>query len=164
MRIGQREDRCGKHGPLPGRYPIRDSVKSPETPHIPIVLATPMTGYIRGSSTMAGGPASSQTPQLNPWQGNCIKVCHLSKLSTTKEFCSFNRTSSLSTMQSTGTQPKIIVGIVGAGISGLAVANGLLNDPGLRYDVQVYERDTIAFDSECGGYQIHIASNGLIAL
>jgi 2-polyprenyl-6-methoxyphenol hydroxylase-like FAD-dependent oxidoreductase len=67
-------------------------------------------------------------------------------------------------MQSTGSQPKIIVGIVGAGISGLAVANVLLNDLGLRYDVEVNERDTIAFDSECGGYQIHIASNGLIAL
>lgn len=61
-------------------------------------------------------------------------------------------------------QPKIKVGIVGAGLSGLTVANGLLNDAEMRYDVQIYERDSIAFDSERGGYQIRIASNGLSAL
>ena len=58
----------------------------------------------------------------------------------------------------------IKVAIVGAGISGLAVANGLLKDPAGRFDVQVYERDTIAFSSERGGYQLRISSNGLDAL
>lgn len=61
-------------------------------------------------------------------------------------------------------QPKIKVGIVGAGLSGLAVANGLLNDPKMRFDVQIFERDSMAFDSERGGYQIRIAANGLDAL
>ena len=59
---------------------------------------------------------------------------------------------------------KIKVAIIGAGLSGLAVANGLLNDETSRFDVQIYERDTIAFDSERGGYQIRIASNGLQGL
>lgn len=59
---------------------------------------------------------------------------------------------------------KIKVAIIGAGISGLSVANGLLKDPANRYDVQVYERDTIAFDSERGGYQLRISGNGLNAL
>jgi len=63
-----------------------------------------------------------------------------------------------------GKQRKIRVAIIGAGLSGLAVANGLLKDPSGRYDVQVYERDTIAFDSERGGYQIRVSSNGLGAL
>ena len=59
---------------------------------------------------------------------------------------------------------QIRVAIIGAGLSGLAVANGLLKDPSSRFDVQVYERDTIAFDSERGGYQVRISSNGLGAL
>jgi 2-polyprenyl-6-methoxyphenol hydroxylase-like FAD-dependent oxidoreductase len=59
---------------------------------------------------------------------------------------------------------QIKVAIIGAGLSGLAVANGLLKDPANRFDVQVYERDTIAFDSERGGYQVRISSNGLGAL
>jgi salicylate hydroxylase len=63
-----------------------------------------------------------------------------------------------------GKQGRIKVAIIGAGLSGLAVANGLLNDPSGRFDVQVYERDTVAFDSERGGYQVRISSNGLGAL
>ncbi|KAI8179423.1 Phenol 2-monooxygenase [Colletotrichum sp. SAR 10_75] len=59
---------------------------------------------------------------------------------------------------------KIRVAIIGAGISGLAVANGLLKDPDGRFDVQVFERDTIAFNSERGGYQLRISTNGLNAL
>lgn len=59
---------------------------------------------------------------------------------------------------------RIRIAIIGAGLSGLAVANGLLKDPSGRFDVQVYERDTIAFDSERGGYQVRISSNGLGAL
>jgi salicylate hydroxylase len=59
---------------------------------------------------------------------------------------------------------QIKVAIVGAGISGLAVANGLLKDPAGRFDVQVYERDTISFSSERGGYQLRISGNGLDAL
>lgn len=59
---------------------------------------------------------------------------------------------------------QIRIAIIGAGLSGLAVANGLLKDPSGRFDVQVYERDTIAFDSERGGYQVRISSNGLGAL
>lgn len=62
------------------------------------------------------------------------------------------------------TTNQIKVAIIGAGISGLAVANGLLNDPAQRFDVQVYERDSVAFDSERGGYQLRIAQNGLDAL
>ncbi|KAK2023936.1 FAD/NAD(P)-binding domain-containing protein [Colletotrichum zoysiae] len=59
---------------------------------------------------------------------------------------------------------KIRVAILGAGLSGLAAANGLLNDPAGRFNVQVFERDTIAFSSERGGYQIRISANGLKAL
>lgn len=63
------------------------------------------------------------------------------------------------------TKPRQIrIAIIGAGLSGLALANGLLKDPSGRFDVQVYERDTIAFDSERGGYQVRICSNGLGAL
>ncbi|GIZ45814.1 hypothetical protein CKM354_000896500 [Cercospora kikuchii] len=65
----------------------------------------------------------------------------------------------------TESKPRLIkVAIIGAGISGLAVANGLLKDPAGRFDVQVYERDTVAFDSERGGYQLRISANGLNAL
>ncbi|OHF01525.1 hypothetical protein CORC01_03281 [Colletotrichum orchidophilum] len=64
-----------------------------------------------------------------------------------------------------GNHRKIRVAIIGAGISGLAVANGLLKDPvGGKFDVQVFERDTIAFNSERGGYQLRISANGLNAL
>ena len=62
------------------------------------------------------------------------------------------------------TKRQIRVAIVGAGISGLATANGLLKDSAGRFDVQVYERDTISFSSERGGYQLRISSNGLNAL
>ena len=72
-------------------------------------------------------------------------------------------TSSTSDNENTKSR-QIRVAIVGAGLSGLAVANGLLKDPSGRFDVQVYERDTIAFDSERGGYQVRISSNGLGAL
>ncbi|KAF2416914.1 FAD/NAD(P)-binding domain-containing protein [Tothia fuscella] len=58
----------------------------------------------------------------------------------------------------------IRIAIVGAGLSGLAVANGLLKDPNGRFEVQVYERDDIAFDSERGGYQLRISEGGLNAL
>ncbi|KAK3053838.1 hypothetical protein LTR09_005118 [Extremus antarcticus] len=61
-------------------------------------------------------------------------------------------------------QMKIRVAVIGAGISGLAAANGLLQDPSLRYDVQLYERDTIAYDLERGGYQLRIGLPGLNAL
>lgn len=63
-----------------------------------------------------------------------------------------------------GSETKINVAIIGAGISGLAVANGLLNDPAQRFDVQLYEQDTIAYDLERGGYQLRIALTGLNAL
>ncbi|GIZ47534.1 hypothetical protein CKM354_001062300 [Cercospora kikuchii] len=56
------------------------------------------------------------------------------------------------------------VAIVGAGLAGLAVANGLLQDPQQRYNVTVYERDSIAFSSDRGGYQIHINATALEAL
>ena len=70
-----------------------------------------------------------------------------------------------STNDNENTKPRQIrIAIVGAGLSGLAVANGLLKDSSGRFDVQVYERDTIAFDSERGGYQVRISSNGLGAL
>lgn len=59
---------------------------------------------------------------------------------------------------------KIRAAIIGAGISGLAVANGLLKDQTDRFDVQIFERDTVAFNSERGGYQLRISANGLKAL
>ncbi|PPJ57310.1 hypothetical protein CBER1_07951 [Cercospora berteroae] len=59
---------------------------------------------------------------------------------------------------------QIRVAVVGAGIVGLAVANGLLQDPRQRYNVTVYERDSIAFSSDRGGYQIHINTTALEAL
>lgn len=59
---------------------------------------------------------------------------------------------------------KIKVAIIGAGISGLAVANGLLQDPAQRYDVQLYERDSVAYDLERGGYQLRIGAAALHAL
>ncbi|RBQ76967.1 hypothetical protein FVER14953_12348 [Fusarium verticillioides] len=59
---------------------------------------------------------------------------------------------------------KIRVAIIGAGLAGLAVANGLLKDPEERFNVQIFERDTIAFSSERGGYQLRISRSGLNAL
>jgi salicylate hydroxylase len=70
----------------------------------------------------------------------------------------------MSTKTTTSNHGQIKVAVVGAGISGLAVANGLLKDPAGRFDVQVYERDTISFSSERGGYQLRISGNGLDAL
>ncbi|KAI5363914.1 Putative FAD-binding domain, FAD/NAD(P)-binding domain superfamily [Septoria linicola] len=75
-----------------------------------------------------------------------------------------SRSTSLSDHDAKSNIRQVKVAIVGAGISGLAVANGLLKDPRGRFDVQVYERDTIAFDSERGGYQLRISANGLDAL
>lgn len=60
--------------------------------------------------------------------------------------------------------PKIRVGIVGAGIGGLTLANGLINDPQQRYDVTVFERDTVAFSSERGGYVLRLANSGFQSL
>ena len=73
--------------------------------------------------------------------------------------------STSSTNDNQNTKPRQIrIAIIGAGLSGLALANGLMKDPSGRFDVQVYERDTIALDSERGGYQVRISSNGLGAL
>lgn len=58
----------------------------------------------------------------------------------------------------------INVAIIGAGISGLAVANGLLKDTVGRYNVQIYERDTVAYDLERGGYQLRIGVPALQAM
>lgn len=63
-----------------------------------------------------------------------------------------------------GDNRKVRVAIIGAGLAGLAVANGLLKDPAGRFDVQIFERDTVAFSSERGGYQLRISANGLNAL
>lgn len=60
--------------------------------------------------------------------------------------------------------PRIRVAIIGAGIGGLATANGLVNDPDQRFDVTVYERSLPDFSSEQGGYQLRIASAGLQGL
>ncbi|KAG5821890.1 hypothetical protein H9Q74_007965 [Fusarium xylarioides] len=59
---------------------------------------------------------------------------------------------------------KIRVAIIGAGLAGLAVANGLLKDPDEKFDGQIFERDTIAFSSERGGYQLRVSLSGLNAL
>lgn len=67
-------------------------------------------------------------------------------------------------MSAASQQPPIRVGIIGAGIGGLTLANGLINDPQSRYAVTIYERDTAAFDSERGGYVLRIANNGFHAL
>lgn len=64
----------------------------------------------------------------------------------------------------TNKSSKIRVGIIGAGSGGLTLANGLLNDPQQRYDVIIYERDTVAFSLERGGYVLRIANNGFQAL
>ncbi|KAF2767995.1 hypothetical protein EJ03DRAFT_262084, partial [Teratosphaeria nubilosa] len=59
---------------------------------------------------------------------------------------------------------RLQIAIIGAGMSGLALANGLLKDPAGRFDVHLCERDSLAFDSERGGYHIRINANGLSAL
>lgn len=56
------------------------------------------------------------------------------------------------------------VAIIGAGLSGLCLANALLGDDQQRYDVQIYERDTASFDSERGGYQIRLGADGIDGL
>ena len=58
---------------------------------------------------------------------------------------------------------KVRVAIIGAGMSGLALANGLLKDPS-KFDVSVYERDSLAYDMERGGYQLRMAAGGIEAL
>lgn len=58
---------------------------------------------------------------------------------------------------------KVRVAIIGAGMSGLALANGLLKDPS-KFDVTIYERDSVAFDMERGGYQLRMAAGGVEAL
>lgn len=60
--------------------------------------------------------------------------------------------------------PRLRVLIVGAGLSGLCIANSLLRDPAQRFDVSVFERDTVAFDSERGGYQIRLGQDGITGL
>jgi 2-polyprenyl-6-methoxyphenol hydroxylase-like FAD-dependent oxidoreductase len=59
---------------------------------------------------------------------------------------------------------KIRIAIIGSGMSGLALANGLLNDQSDRFEVNVYERDGKAFDLERGGYQLRMALGGVEAL
>lgn len=59
---------------------------------------------------------------------------------------------------------RIRVAIVGAGIGGLATANGLLNDPLQRFEVAIFERDNAQFIAERGGYQLRICGNGLDSL
>jgi 2-polyprenyl-6-methoxyphenol hydroxylase-like FAD-dependent oxidoreductase len=81
-----------------------------------------------------------------------------------RQTLTMSSTNSSTTSNEPAKHRQIKVAIIGAGLSGLAVANGLLKDPANRFDVQVYERDTIAFDSERGGYQVRISSNGLGAL
>jgi 2-polyprenyl-6-methoxyphenol hydroxylase-like FAD-dependent oxidoreductase len=49
-------------------------------------------------------------------------------------------------------------------MSGLALAHGLVNDPQNRFEVTLYERDTVAFDLERGGYQLRMAAGGVYAL
>lgn len=59
---------------------------------------------------------------------------------------------------------RIRVAIVGAGIGGLATANGLINDPLQRFEVTIFERDNAQFISERGGYQLRVCGNGLDSL
>lgn len=59
---------------------------------------------------------------------------------------------------------QIRVAIIGAGISGLALANGLLKDESQRFQVSVYERDQIAYELDRGGYQLRMAAGGIEAL
>ena len=52
--------------------------------------------------------------------------------------------------------------IVGAGLSGLCLANALIRDQ--RYHVSIFERDDLAYSSDRGGYQIRIAEQGISGL
>ena len=52
--------------------------------------------------------------------------------------------------------------IVGAGLSGLCLANALIRDE--RYHVSIFERDDLAYSSDRGGYQIRIAEQGISGL
>ena len=52
--------------------------------------------------------------------------------------------------------------IVGAGLSGLCLANALIRDE--RYRVSIFERDDLAYSSDRGGYQIRIAEQGISGL
>ncbi|KAF8508894.1 hypothetical protein JB92DRAFT_2950268 [Gautieria morchelliformis] len=55
--------------------------------------------------------------------------------------------------------------IVGGGLSGLALANGLLNAASTTpLDVLVFEKDTDQYLSERGGYQIRLTLDGISAL
>lgn len=59
---------------------------------------------------------------------------------------------------------QVRVAICGAGLSGLALANALLNDPEQRYQVDIFERDTLSYDSERGGYQVRLGEQGISGL
>lgn len=54
--------------------------------------------------------------------------------------------------------------IIGAGLSGLCLANGLLNDPRKRFKVDIFERDDLAYASDRGGYQIRLGEDGITGL
>lgn len=64
----------------------------------------------------------------------------------------------------TSTPPKFRVCIIGAGLSGLCLANGLLNDAEERFDVTVCERDDLTYSSERGGYQIRLGRDGIAGI
>ncbi|KIJ55269.1 hypothetical protein M422DRAFT_23876 [Sphaerobolus stellatus SS14] len=53
--------------------------------------------------------------------------------------------------------------IVGGGLSGLALANGLLN-ASIPVEVMVFERDSHEYLMERGGYQIRLAQDGITGL
>lgn len=61
-------------------------------------------------------------------------------------------------------EKQLRVNIIGAGLSGGALANSLLNDPEKRFKVQLFERDDMAFSSERGGYQIRLGKDGIWGL
>ena len=61
-------------------------------------------------------------------------------------------------------EKQLRVNIIGAGLSGGALANALLNDPEKRFKVQLFERDDMAFSSERGGYQIRLGKDGIWGL
>lgn len=69
-----------------------------------------------------------------------------------------------SKVSSEDNRQQIRVAIIGAGISGLALANGLLKDESQRFQVSVYERDQIAYELDRGGYQLRMAAGGIEAL
>lgn len=59
---------------------------------------------------------------------------------------------------------KVRVAIVGAGVSGLALANSLIGDPNNRFEVQVFERDCSDFQEDRQGYLLSISEDGRQAL